>query len=264
MTTAPEAASSSLVVLHPDAPLLAQATASRLLITMLDAQSMRTPVHVVLTGGSMGIRTLEAVAGNPLRDLIAWEEVHLWWGDERFLPTGHAERNETQARKALLRHLPLDPAHIHPVAGPDVAANAEAAAAAYADELASHAAAGAQLPDFAVVLLGVGPDGHVASLFPHHATLAVTERAVVVEADSPKPPPQRVSLSLPALNSGRQVWFVAAGRDKGPAVTAALTGRDLDAHGRVIDGPVVPAGRVRGRGATLWLLDVAAAADLPY
>jgi len=101
---------SRLVVVHPDAQILAEAAASRLLTRILDLQSVRSPVHVVLTGGTVGIKTLAAVAKNPVRDAVDWTGVHLWWGDERYLPAGDADRNETQAREALLDHLDVLPA----------------------------------------------------------------------------------------------------------------------------------------------------------
>ena len=89
------------VVVVPDADLLARSTASRLLLAVLDAQSLHSPVHVVLTGGTVGIKTLAAVADDPVRAAVDWSGVHLWWGDERFLPDGDPDRNETQAREAL-------------------------------------------------------------------------------------------------------------------------------------------------------------------
>ena len=96
-----------LVVVHPDAETLATATAARLLLRLMEAQSVHSPVHVALTGGSMGARVLAAAACSPIREAVDWSVVHVWWGDERFLPPGDPERNETQAREALLDALPL-------------------------------------------------------------------------------------------------------------------------------------------------------------
>lgn len=247
------------VVVHPDAATVARATAARLLVHLLDEQSTRRPVHVVLTGGTVGIATLAEVRVSPLRDAVDWTGVHLWWGDERFLPTGHADRNETQARTALLDALKIPQANIHPMAGPDVPGitTPEDSAAAYAAELARFApgpalAAGpaGAVPGFDVVLLGMGPDGHVASLFPGHAALAVDDRSAVGVHGSPKPPPLRVSLTFAALAGARQVWVVAAGAEKAEAVARALAGDDVAR---------TPAGHVAGRDRTLWLLDLAAA-----
>ncbi|GIG29429.1 6-phosphogluconolactonase [Cellulomonas marina] len=240
------------VVVHPDAATLAEATAARLLTAVLDAQSHHRPVHLVLTGGTVGIRTLAAVAANPVRDAVDWTGVHLWWGDERFVPAGDPDRNETQAREALLDTLgdALPAANVHAVPAADVVGDPEAAAAAYAEELAAHAPEGAALPELDVLLLGMGPDGHVASLFPDHPGLDVVGRTTTGVHDSPKPPPLRVSLTFEAIRSAREVWVVAAGEEKADAVAAALG-----------DGPVaqVPAAGAVGRERTRWLLDVAAA-----
>ena len=245
--------SDPVVVVLPDARLLAETTASRLLLAIVDAQSIASPVHVALTGGTVGIATLEAAGRSPLARAVDWSGVHVWWGDERFLPEGSADRNETQARAALLDHVPLPQSHIHAVPGPEQAGSPEVAAAVYADELARYAEEGAATPRFAVLLLGVGPDGHVASLFPGLPGVNVRDRTVVGVEDSPKPPSQRVSLTVPAIGAARQVWLVAAGAEKASAISQALEGAPADA---------VPAGAVRGRDRTLWLLD-AAAADVP-
>ncbi|GEN79023.1 6-phosphogluconolactonase [Actinotalea fermentans] len=244
-----------LVVVHPDAETLAVGTAARLLLRLMDAQSLHRPVHVGLTGGGMGARVLAAVAASPLRDAVDWTGVHVWWGDERFLPAGDPERNETQARAALLDGLALPPENVHaaPPLGPHLTSPHDAAVA-YAAELARYAAdgddAGPPVPVFDVLLLGVGPDGHVASLFPGQATLGVVDRTTVGVTDSPKPPPERVSLTLPAIEAAQEVWLVVAGADKAEAVRRALAGADP---------AEIPAAAVRGRTRTLWLLDVAAA-----
>ncbi|WP_129337160.1 6-phosphogluconolactonase [Cellulomonas endophytica] len=240
------------VVVHPDADVLAQATAARLLTALLDAQSHHRPVHVVLTGGTVGTRTLAEVAASPVRAAVDWTGVHLWWGDERFVPAGHADRNDTGAREALLDPLGdlLPAANVHAVPGPDAVATPEDAARAYAEELAAHAPAGGALPVLDVLLLGMGPDGHVASLFPGHPGLDVTGRTTTGVEGSPKPPPLRVSLTFEAIRSAREVWVVAAGAEKADAVAAALG-----------DGPVtqVPAAGALGQERTLWLVDLAAA-----
>lgn len=246
-----------LIVVHPDAPTLAEATAARLLTQILDLQSVRTPVHIVLTGGTVGIKTLAAISSNPVRDAVDWSGVHVWWGDERFLPAGDPERNETQAREALLDHLPLLPeANIHPMPPArtgEETYSPEAAAADYATELARFAADGSAVPHFDVLLLGMGPDAHVASLFPHHPALEATGSATVGVHGSPKPPPLRVSLTFDAIRSAHQVWIVAAGAEKAEAISAGLTGAPVS------QAPV--AGAV-GRARTLWLLDVASAGDI--
>lgn len=250
----------STVVVHPDAATLAATTAARLLLHLVDAQSTRRPLHVVLTGGGLGTQVLSEVATSPLRDAVDWTGVHLWWGDERFLATGDPDRNETQARSALIAQLPIPAGNVHPIPGPDSDIDKpEDAAERYATTLAAFAPASAHtddagppVPEFDVVLLGVGPDGHIASLFPGHEALEVTDRAVVGVHRSPKPPPVRVSLTFPALEAAAEIWLVVAGADKSEAVGRALAGDDIHR---------TPAAGAKGRTRTLWLLDTEVAAE---
>lgn len=237
------------VVVHPDATTLAQVTAARLLVHLIDAQSVRRPLHVALTGGRVGTQVVAGLAASPLAGAVDWTGVHLWWSDERFAPAGHGDRNEQQALDAGLGSLPVPAANVHPVAGPDTAASPEEAADRYAAELAAFAPEGASAPAFDVLLLGMGPDGHVASLFPGHAQLTVTDRATVAVHDSPKPPPRRVSFTYPTIRAARQVWVVVAGADKREPTARALAGDDVT---------TTPAAGALGE-RTLWLIDAAAA-----
>jgi 6-phosphogluconolactonase len=244
------------VIVHADPDLLAPAVAARLVIRLIDAQATRGVASVVLTGGRIATAVYEAVATSPGRDAVDWSRVDVWWGDERFLPTGHPERNETQARKVLLDSLPVDPARIHPMPasdGPD-GDDPEAAAARYAQTLHQSARPGSEaLPHLDVLLLGVGEEGHVASVFPE-SPAAYENRPVTAVRGSPKPPPVRTTLTIPAINTAEEVWLIAAGSDKAGAVGMALSGA----------GPVqVPAAGVRGVDRTIWLLDGAAAAAVP-
>ncbi|APY91164.1 6-phosphogluconolactonase [Streptomyces alfalfae] len=235
---------------------MAAATAARLITTIVDAQSARGHASVVLTGGRNGNGLLAALGSSPARDAVDWSRLDLWWGDERFLPDGDPERNHTQAREALLDAVPLDPARVHPMPASDGPYEADAAAEVYAAELA--AAAGpddhGSVPTFDVLMLGVGPDTHVASLFPGLPAVRETERMVVGVHGAPKPPPTRVSLTLPAIRAAREVWLLAAGEDKAEAAATALSGADEVR---------APAAGARGRSHTLWLLDEAAASKLP-
>ncbi len=251
------------VVVHPDGALLARATASRFLLTLIDAQSVSTPVHVAVTGGSILVDVLRAAAEDPLREAVDWSAVHVWWGDERFVPAGHADRIDADAIEALFDQVPLPTENLHTVPGPDRVADVAAAAQAYSEELAQHAPDGGTVPDFAVVLLGMGPDGHVASLFPGRPSLDVQALGALAEDDSPKPPAERVSLTLPALNSAHQVWLIVSGEGKAAAVAAGVNATSLPSEaGGTGDGESVPAGRVRARGRTLWLVDVPATSAL--
>jgi 6-phosphogluconolactonase len=249
--------STPLVVVHQDASLLARAVAARLVTALVDAQAARGHASVVLTGGGIGIASLRELAASPARDAIEWDALDVWWGDERFLPAGHAERNETQAREALLDAVDVDPVRVHPMAPSDGPAgdDIDAAAAHYAAELATAARPEdhAPVPAFDVLLLGIGPDGHVASLFPESPAL-YDDRTVIPVRGAPKPPPSRLSLSMPAINSAREVWLIAAGEEKSGPVRMALGGAGATQ---------VPAAGVTGRTRTRWLLDRAAASRLP-
>ncbi|MFF2849268.1 6-phosphogluconolactonase [Streptomyces sp. NPDC058001] len=252
------------LVVHRDKELMAQAAAARLITKIVDAQAARGSASIVLTGGRNGNGLLAALAAAPARDAIDWGRLDLWWGDERFLPEGDPERNVTQARAALLDSVPLDPKRVHAMPasdGPyggdgDGTDGADTAAAAYAAELA--AAAGPEdhgpVPSFDVLMLGVGPDTHVASLFPELPAVREKDRTVVGVHGAPKPPPTRISLTLPAIRAAREVWLLAAGEDKAGAAAMALSGAgEIQA----------PAAGARGRARTLWLLDAAAASQLP-
>lgn len=245
------------ILVHPNSGLLAAGVAARLITGLVDAQARRGTASVVLTGGGAGLAALAAVADSPARDAIDWGRVDVWWGDERFLPSGHPERNETGAREALLDRVPVDPARVHVMRGPDGpdGDDADAAAARYAAELAA-AAEGAPsgVPAFDVLMLGVGPDAHVASLFPGQPTLLEEKLTAVGVHGSPKPPPTRISLTVPAIRAAEEVWVIASGSSKAEAVRLGLAGADA------MEAPVAAA---RGRRSTLYLLDRDAASALP-
>lgn len=206
------------------------------------------PHHLVLTGGGVGTRVLAVLAGRAAD--IDWDRVHVWWGDERFLPAGDPERNETGARAALLDVVPIPPDHVHAMPA-DEGQGVAAAAAAYADELAAHATDGF-VPDFDVLLLGMGPEGHVASLFPGMPEIHAAQSTVPIEG-SPKPPPTRISLSLAAIRAARDVWVVASGEAKAEAAAAA--------RNDATSPDEVPAAGARGREGTIFWLDRAAAGE---
>ena len=201
-----------------------------------------------MTGGSMGSEIVTSLTRVPARDAVDWAAVHVWWGDERYLPLGDADRNDTQNDDAGLSSLGLDPANVHRVAGPDSTGSAEESAQRYAAALHEH---GGGL--FDVMVLGVGPDGHVASLFPHHPAAATTGAPAVAVHDSPKPPPDRVSLTRECLERSREVWFLVSGGDKADAVRRGVGGAPVE---------TTPAAHVHGVERTLWLVDADAAADL--
>ncbi|QTX04658.1 6-phosphogluconolactonase [Agromyces archimandritae] len=235
------------VVVRADKAALAEEVAARFLRVLASGDG---PVHVALTGGSMGAAVLAAAADRPEAGEVDWGRVHFWWGDERWLPAGDDERNDAQADAALLDR--VDAGGIHRFPSTDSGLGLDEAAAAYTAELAAFGDAEHPYPAFDIAFLGVGPDGHIASLFPHRLEIRVEDRPVVAVRDSPKPPPERLSLTLPVLNASERVWLVLAGADKAWALGAALSGSDE-----------TPAASVFGRAETVFFADAAASTEVP-
>lgn len=245
ITAAQSAKARTEIVVHPSPEMLAGAVAARLLTTLLDLQASGKVPTVALTGGTIGIGALTALAQFPARDALDWSRAEIYWGDERFVPHQDPQRNSRQARDALLDQLPLDPARVHEMAASDgdFGADPDAAAAAYAQLVPAA---------FDVVLLGMGPEGHVASIFPDSPAVRSNAQVVAVR-DCPKPPPTRISLTLPAIRTATEVWMIVAGAEKAAAVAAAINGAP-EAQ--------VPSAGAKGSSVTRWLLDTAAAGQI--
>ncbi len=220
---------------------------------LVDAIAARGACWIALAGGRTPKAVYErlAEAGTPAID---WARVHVAFGDERLVPPDHADSNYGMARAALLARVPIPAHQVHRIEGERL--DADAAAAAYSAVLA-----GALRPEpgawpvFDLVLLGVGADGHTASIFPGTAAVRETRR-LAVAGDAPTAPERRVTLTFPVLNAARAVVILASGADKASAIARAFT-----------DGTPVAECPVRGvrpaSGMVTWLLDAAAAADLP-
>jgi len=233
------------VVRYLDADDLAHHAARRLLDALIDFQAGGRVAQLCLTGGRIALRTYARLAQLVVGSDLDPARLELWWGDERFVPTDDPERNAGPTLAALAGRFVLEPSRTHPMPAADGVIDAGAGAMAYAKELGD--------TPFDLVLLGVGEDGHVASIFPDHPSSEPTAQTVIGVSDSPKAPAERISLTLPTLSRAGQVWFLASGAEKAAAVAAAVTGDQS-----------VPAGRVRGEEATLWLVDRSAAGGLPY
>ena len=215
--------------------------------TVKDLLQQQENVHVVLTGGTVGIALLENI--DPTHKLN-WKRIHLWWGDERFVPAGHPDRNEGQATAALIHRLPIPAENIHRMPASDAGLTLDEAVDAYDDELAQF---WPELPEFDITFLGVGPDAHIASLFPGLEGIEVDDRAVIAVRNSPKPPAERISLTLPAVNNSKTVWVVASGADKADAIYAAFTSESASE---------APVSAVEGTEETVFFTDEAAASRL--
>jgi 6-phosphogluconolactonase len=243
---------STAVHTYPDTAALVAAAGERLAEEIVSLVDFRGRAMIVLTGGGTGVGMLSKLAGS---DRIDWSKVHLFWGDDRYVPEADDERNYKQARDALLDRIDIPAANVHamPASDGEFGDDLDAAALAYDHVLAANAEPGQPAPYFDVHLLGMGGEGHINSLFPHTPAVRETSRMVIGVSDSPKPPPRRITLTLPAIQRSREVWLIVSGAAKADAVAAAIGGAD----------PVdVPAAGAVGRDATVWLLDEDAAAKL--
>ena len=237
-------ASRAEILVHGTADDVAEALAARLMSRLVEIQrDARTP-QVALTGGRIATKAYQRIGLEGRSSAVDWGRVGLWWGDERFVAADDDDRNARQALMAL-SSLPLDLERVHPMPAAGDGLGLDEAAEAYDAELGQ--------TSLDICLLGMGPDGHVASLFPEHPSSYADGRVIAVRS-SPKPPPERISLTLEVINSAAEVWFCVTGADKAAAARLALSGA----------GPLqIPAAGVQARERTLWLLDREAAAELP-
>jgi 6-phosphogluconolactonase len=240
----------------PDPEGVAYAAARRLAALVRIAVAQRGVATLVLAGGSTPLALYRLLAAPPLREAVPWSHTHLFWGDERAVPPDAPGSNYGQAAEALLRYVPLPPANVHRMHGEQ---SPDAGAAAYRAELASfqraHDPAAPQpWPRFDLVLLGLGNDGHTASLFPG-SPVAAAGPVMGVTADYEGRPAERITLTPAAFNTARQVDFLVTGKGKATAVRSALQG---DANPQQ-----QPAQRIQpDAGQLTWWLDEAAAAEL--
>lgn len=230
---------------------LATAVASALLARLANAQEQGEVPHVGLTGGSVADEIHREIARLSHTSAVDWSRVVLWWGDERWLPAGSPDRNEVQARAAFLDEIGVPDAHVHPMPASDAGLSLAEAAQAYSAMVRELG-----VGSFEVLMLGIGPDGHVASLFPGHPAAEVADAIVVPVERSPKPPPERLSLTFEAMARSDAVWFVAAGADKADAVAAATS---ISAASGSPEARTCPARVPRGAEETIFWLDEAVA-----
>jgi 6-phosphogluconolactonase len=222
-----------------DSESLAKGAAEEFVTRLAQLLEELPEVHIQVTGGTIGIATLAAIATREDAHLLDWSRVHVWWGDERFVETDSADRNAVQAQNAMLKKLPKT--NLHPFPASDEGMTLDEAANFFSAEVA------ALKPKFSIAFVGVGPDGHICSLFPGKPEIEPGV-LVIAEHDSPKPPPQRLSFSYEAMNSVDEIWFVIAGADKQDAVSVAFG-----------DNPKqLPVGRVQGKSKTVWFVDQSA------
>jgi 6-phosphogluconolactonase len=238
---------------YVDLNALADAAAQVFVDAATSAIKAKGSFFVALSGGSTPRTLFSMLAQPPYHDQVNWSRAHIFWGDERCVPPTDPESNYRMAREALLFHVPVSSHQVYRM--PGEAADPNAGAALYEMALRrAFALAPGQLPRFDLILLGMGPDGHTASLFPHTAALGVTNRLVVANRVD-KLNTTRLTLTYPVINAAALVVFLVAGADKADALAAVLQGprqpEELPSQG------IAPA-----NGAVLWLVDRAAAAGL--
>lgn len=238
----------------PDPESLCQAAAERFAQAAAAATARSGRFTVALSGGSTPKRLFELLAAPPWRDGVDWQRLHVFWGDERTVPPDHPDSNYRMAHAALLRKVPIPAAQIHRLQGE--AADLDQAARAYQAALASvfGVAPDGLPPALDLVLLGMGGDGHTASLFPYTTALGENERWVVANS-VPQLKTERLTLTVPMLNSAQQVLFLVAGAEKAAVLADVLVGpRDVE---RLPSQLIQPAG-----GNLHWFVDRAAASRL--
>lgn len=224
---------------------VAQQASFEIIETIKNVLVKKNSVHIALTGGTVGILTLEVLGKAITEQNLDISKVHFWWGDERFVESNSKDRNFIQAKTAMPNVLGTESAKIHAFPASDEGLDLESARRHFTQHIKD--VLGESQPAMDLTILGMGPDGHVASLFPgmnHDGDL------VVAVDNSPKPPPERLSFSLDLINRSDKIIFVVAGIDKAEAVESVHKNPECD----------LPAAMVEAKSQTLWIIDEAAGA----
>jgi 6-phosphogluconolactonase len=213
------------------------AAAQDLFLFVQEKLAAKTRVDVAVTGGTVGIATLAAASEFNFNELDL-SRLHIWWGDERYVAEDSSDRNSVQAQNAWLRKLDIPSENVHNFPSSDSGLTLEEAASQFNDDFNE------QSVFFDLMLMGMGPDGHIASLFPGKSA-GDSDASVVAEADSPKPPSARLSFSYRVINDSAEIWFTVAGSDKANAVAVAFGDNPFE----------LPVGRIQGKEKTVWYVD---------
>lgn len=236
----------SEILIYPDRQALIDAALALVVERILTAVGERQSCTIALSGGSTPQPLYAALADADL----PWQQIHIFWGDERYVPAEHPDSNYGMAKQVWLDLVPIPAANIHPI--PTDLADPQLAATAYDRQISTHfAPAVGAIPVFDIILLGMGDDGHTASLFPHTAALAVVDRLVTVGDKDGQP---RITFTFPLINHAGSVIFLISGTSKQAALAEIFA--------PVGDLAAYPSRGVRPEGELLWLLDAAAGAQL--
>lgn len=242
------------VVVAPHADDVSAGVARRLLSRLERRTAAGKTTHLALSGGRTATAFLAALGERAPEAAVDWSRVHVWWVDELFLPAARPDRNEALTRAAFLCRIPIPDENVHAMPSSDAGMDLHAAAAAYAAELERFGTERHPWPNFFVCFLGIGADGHIAALFPDRWEIQEVDQVVVPVRDAPAPPPERLTLTRPVINSARCVWLVLTGAQKAPALGLTLAGASYDS---------VPAAGAKGRRRTVFFVDEDAAANVP-
>jgi 6-phosphogluconolactonase len=224
---------------------VAQQASLEIVETINNVLVKKNSVHIALTGGTVGILTLEVLDKIISEQKLDISRVHFWWGDERFVESNSADRNFNQAKNVMPNLLGTDSKMVHAFPSSDHGMELETARTAFSAQMIE--VFGDSDPAMDLTILGMGPDGHVASLFPG---MSQDGDLVIAVDNSPKPPPQRLSFSMELISRSEKILFVIAGLDKAEAVESVHKNPECD----------LPAAKVEAQGETLWIIDEAAGA----
>ncbi len=230
---------------YPNVDELADGVATALLRAVIALQAGDRIATVALTGGRTATSVYARLGARVRGSELDPGRLELWWSDEGFVPTDDPQRNAGPTLALLAGHFPLDPARTHSMPAADGVADNAASAATYAKELGSTV--------FDICLLALGADGSLAAIFPNHPSFEPNQHRVIAVNDAPKPPAERISVSMETIKAAGEVWIIASGMEKAAILPRVLAGDDT-----------LPAGVARGAHKTVWFLDAAAAARLDY
>ena len=239
------------IAIYDDKHTLSQHAAEYIMRIANESIDLHGHFTIALTGGTTPGEVYSLIGSEPFRSQIDWQLVHIFWGDERCVPHNSPESNFYLAQEALLQKISIPESQIHPMPADQL--NRDAASQAYTIEMQNTFGTDG-IPSFDLIHLGMGPEGHTASLFPHQASLHEKHR-LVMPVSVPKPPPDRLTFTPPLLNAARNVLFLVTGNEKADALHAVLEGEyQPDEYPAQIVRPT--------NGEVVWMLDKAAAQKL--
>lgn len=242
-------------IVFNNSEILFSAVAARLIISLNDIQNKSKNAAILLAGGSSILKLYKELLNlHPAYLSVNWFNVNFWWTDERFVEKDSSQNTYFQAYNSFLKNISFDPVKIHRILPQSQSVSLKQSVSNYKFLLKSEAikeGSSSLLPKFDIVILGVGEDTHIASIFPKFLNQCLhSDELVLPIKHSPKSPSTRISLTIKALNSGQKIWLIASGKNKKSAVSSCLShkNRELSLYDK-------PASKIRGKLETIWFLD---------